>query len=36
MINEILNMNGYGIYVLSAFGFTFSFGSLCGYKDPIC
>ena len=29
MINEILNMNGYGIYVLSAFGFTlFSFGSL--------
>ena len=29
MINEILTMNGYGLYVWSAFGFTFlSFASL--------
>ena len=29
MINEILNMNGYGLYVWSAFAFTiFSFASL--------
>ena len=29
MINELLNMNGYGLYVWSAFGFTlFSFGGL--------
>ena len=29
MINELLNMNGYGLYVWSAFSFTlFSFGSL--------
>ena len=29
MINELLNMNGYGLYVWSAFGFTlFSFGVL--------
>ena len=29
MINEILFMNGYGVYVLSAFGFTLvSFGVL--------